>query len=102
MVYDFGLRLKGLRKSKHLSQADVASPLHVTRSTVSGYECNIIKPSLDQLVCLALLYNTSLDYIMGLEDRSPVYLDGLTKSQQQTVLDVVDRLKAEFLNKPQP
>lgn len=66
-----------------------------------GYECNIIKPSLDQLVCLAVLYNTSLDCIMGLEDRNPVYLNGLTKSQQQTVMDLVDWLKVEFLNKLQ-
>ena len=97
MIYDFGLRLKELRERKHLSQADVAERLDVTRSTVSGYECNTITPSAEQLVRLARLYNTSLDYMMGLENRSHLYLDDLSESQQRAILDVVDRLKEEFL-----
>ncbi len=97
MIYDFGLRLKELRERKHLSQADVAKRLEVTRSTVSGYECNTITPSLDQLVKLAVLYNSSLDYMMGMDNRFYLYLDDLSESQQHTVLDVVARLKQEFL-----
>ncbi len=97
MIYDFGLRLKELRERKHLSQSDVAKRLDVTRSTVSGYECNTITPSLDQLVKLAVLYNTSLDYLMGMDNRFHLYLDDLSESQQRTVLDVVNRLKREFL-----
>ena len=97
MVYDFGVRLKELRKAKRLSQSDVARRLEVTRSTVSGYECNTITPSLDQLVKMAVLYNTSLDYMMGLEKRTPIFLDDLSESQQQTVIDLVLRLKKEFL-----
>lgn len=96
-IYDFGLRLKELREAKQLSQQEVAERLNVGRSTVSGYERNIITPSVEQLVRMAILYNTSLDYMMGLDDRACFYLDGLSKSQQQTVLDVVVRLKQEFL-----
>ena len=97
-VYDFGLRLKELRESKRLSQADVADRLEITRATISGYECNTITPSVEQLVKLAVLYNTSLDYMMGMENRSYLYLDDLSESQQKTILDVVDRLKKEFQN----
>jgi len=96
-IYDFGLRLKELREAKHLSQTDVAKRLDVTRSTISGYECNTITPSVEQLVKLAVLYNTSLDYMMGIENRFHLYLDDLTESQQQTILDMVERLKLEFL-----
>ena len=46
---------------------------------------------------LALLYNTSLDYIMGMDNRTNFYLDDLSESQQQTILDVVERLKREFM-----
>ncbi len=99
MVYDFGLRLKELREKKHLSQSDVAKRLDVTRSTISGYECNTITPSLELVVKLAVLYNSSLDYIMGMDNRSCLYLDDLSESQRQTVFDVVSRLKQEFLNK---
>lgn len=100
-VYDFGLRLKELRESKHLSQTDVAARLNVGRSTISGYESNTITPSLEQFARMAVLYNTSLDYMMGLEDRASFYLDGLTKDQQEAILDVVDRLKKCFLQENQ-
>lgn len=99
MIYDFGLRLKELREAKSLSQSDVAKRLDVTRSTISGYECNTITPSVEQLVRMAVLYNASLDFIMGMENRSYLYLDDLSESQQRAVLDVVDRLKQEFKSK---
>ena len=95
-VFDFGLRLKELREAKHLSQTDVASRLNVSRSTVSGYESNTTTPSLEQFTRLAILYNTSLDYMMGLDNRVCFYLDGLSENQQQTILDVVNRLKQSF------
>jgi transcriptional regulator with XRE-family HTH domain len=96
-VFDFGLRLRELREAKHLSQSDVASRLNVSRSTVSGYESNTTTPSLEQFTRLAILYNTSLDYMMGLDNRVCFYLDGLSENQQQTILDVVNRLKQSFL-----
>lgn len=96
-VYDFGLRLKELRESKRLSQTDVASRLNVSRSTISGYESNTITPSLEQFTRMAVLYNASLDYIMGLENRRGYYLDGLSEDQQHVILDVVERMKQFFL-----
>ena len=37
--------------------------------------------------------------MMGMENRSYIYLDDLSESQQKTILDVIDRLKKEFFNK---
>lgn len=96
-IYDFGLRLKELRESKQLSQQEVAERLSVGRSTISGYERNTITPSVEQLVRMAVLYNTSLDYMMGIDDRTCLFLDDPDESQQQAVIDIVDRLKREFL-----
>ena len=96
-VYDFGLRLKELREAKKLSQSEVAARLNVVPSTISGYESNTITPSLEQFARLAILYNTSLDYMMGLDNRTCFYLDGLSKDQQQAILDIVNRLKDLFL-----
>lgn len=95
-VYDFGLRLKKLRKACQLSQDQVASKLDLTRSTISAYERNIKTPKLDALVKLAIMYNTSLDYIMGLNNRPNIYIDDLTDSQQKTVQDIIGRLRQEF------
>jgi len=97
-IYDFGLRLQKLRKAKKLSQEEVAVRLNVGRSTISGYERNTITPSAEQLVSIARLYNTSLDYIMGMDNRPCIYLDDLSSSQQRTILDIVKRLRQEFQN----
>lgn len=96
-VYDFGLRLKELREAKKLSQSEVAARLNVVPSTISGYESNTITPSLEQFTRMAILYNTSLDYMMGFDNRTCFYLDGLSKDQQQAILDIVNRLKDLFL-----
>lgn len=97
-VYDSGLRLRKLREAKKLSQTEVAKRLNVGRSTISGYESNTITPSLEQFTRLAILYHTSLDYMMGLDNRTCFYLDDLSKEQQQTILDIVNRLKQSFLS----
>ena len=95
-IYDRGLRLKELRKRRGLSQQEVADRLGVTRSTISAYERNNKSPSLEALEKLALLYNASVDYILGINHRANIYLDDLTESQQETVLEIVERLRSEF------
>ena len=40
-------------------------------------------------------------YMIGLDNRSCFYLDGLRKEQQQAILDVVNRLKDLFLQDQQ-
>ena len=95
-IYDFGLRLKELREKKKLSQTQVAKRLEVTRSSISGYENNIAVPSVDILRQLALLYGTSADYILGLDNRSCFVLDGLTSREFALIEDMVQMLSAEL------
>ena len=95
-IYDRGLRLKNLREKCHLSQQAVADRLEVTRSTISAYERNTKTPSVDMLVRLAILYHSSVDFILGLEDRTNIYVDDLAESQQATVVKMIDILRAEF------
>lgn len=95
-VYDLGLRLKALRQKKRLSQKVVAARIGVTRATISAYENNLTTPSVEQLVKLALLYGASLDFMLNLDRRDVLYLDGLTESQRLTVRSMVDLLKKEF------
>lgn len=95
-IYDFGLRLKELRKAKGLSQKEVADRLSLSRTTLTGFENNTITPRVEHLVNLAHLYNTSVDYILGIDNRPCIFLDDLTDSQQEAVRDVVARMKQEF------
>lgn len=95
-IYDRGLRLKALRKKCGLTQQDVANRLGITRSTVSAYERNNKSPSLDVLERMAIMYHSSIDYMMGLENRTNFYIDDLTPNQQEIILAIVKMLRDEW------
>lgn len=88
MVYDFGNRLRKLRENRHLTQTQVAVRLNISKSAMSGYENNIKTPSVDILIQLAQVYNVTTDYLLGLDNRDMLYIDGLT-SRQKEILTVL-------------
>jgi transcriptional regulator with XRE-family HTH domain len=82
MIFDFGYRLRELRENKNMTQTQVATRLNLSKTTISGYENNIKTPSLDVLIRLSILYGVSADYILGLENRKMLLIDGLSPSQE--------------------
>ena len=79
--YDFGLRLKRLRKRKKLSQTELAKKIGVTKSTIYRYESNTLSPSLDKAILLAQLLDTTLDYLAGLDKIPTIKIDNLSEDQ---------------------
>ena len=67
-VYDLGLRIRKLRRNRNWTQRDVAERIQVTKETIYRYENNLLTPSLDSAIRLALLFNVSLDYLTGLKE----------------------------------
>jgi len=65
--------LRGLREDKDLSQAEMAKFLQVHQTTYSDYELENLNIPLDTLRQLALFYNTSVDYLLGLTDERKPY-----------------------------
>lgn len=88
-VYDFGLRLKELRNKKNISQTEAANRLGVSKNTVYCYENNLKMPSVNRLVDIAVLYDSSIDYIMGLDHTPSIRLSGLTNEQQDAIRALV-------------
>lgn len=93
-MFDFGERLKSLRKSKGLSQTELSKRINKSKSVISGYENNIKTPPLDVLISLAILYNVSLDYLSGIDKKNTINIDNLTHKQ----IDIVRALITEFKN----
>ena len=79
--YDFGLRLKRLRKRKKLSQTELAKKIGVTKSTIYRYESNTLSPSLDKAILLAQILDTTLDYLAGLDKIPKIKIDNLSEDQ---------------------
>lgn len=95
-IYNFGTRLKQLRIERELSQEQVAQYLKVGRATVSGYEINKSLPSVEVLADLAILFRTTTDYLLGLDNRSFIALNDLSEHEQQALEAIVKAARAEF------
>lgn len=67
------LRLKDLREDKDLLQKDIALILKTSQQYYSEYEKGIRLIPIDRLITLALFYNTSCDYILGLTNERKAY-----------------------------
>lgn len=85
--YDFGLRLKRLRKRKKLSQTELAKKIGVTKSTIYRYESNTLSPSLDKAILLAQILDTTLDYLAGLDKIPTIKIDNLSEDQIEWLND---------------
>jgi len=94
--FDFGLRIKELRKKAKLSQMQVAMRLNITKTSISKYENNVAVPSTDIIVKLALLYRVTSDYLLGLDNRLVFVIDDITPRQRLTIETINNALLTEF------
>lgn len=64
----FVQRLKDLRKERGLSQRKLAKRTYSTQCGVSKWERGECAPNFDIIIQLALFFNVSADYLLGLTD----------------------------------
>ena len=96
MIKDLSTKLKELRLSQNLSQADVAKKLEISPSIVSGYETGERTPSTENLLALSYLYKCSTDYLLGKSNDKPIVTldtDGLTPEQIQALQRLIQTMK---------
>lgn len=84
-IYDFGMRLRQLRKDRGMSRVSLAKKLGVSKETVYRYENNIQNPSLDRTRQLAIILQTSVDYLVGLDGEYTVKFPTMTKEQHHAL-----------------
>lgn len=66
-------RLRDLREDKDMTQAEIGKLLNMSQTGYSQYELGINDIPTLVLKKLALFYNTSVDYILGLTDETRPY-----------------------------
>lgn len=66
-------RLKEIREDKDFKQIEIAKYLKVTQAQYSRYEMGINTIPIEKIALLAKLYDTSIDYLMGLTDERKPY-----------------------------
>ena len=62
-----GSRIRRLRKKHGWSQLQLASMVHMSESTIGGYERGYNEPSLEMIISLANVLAVSTDELLGLE-----------------------------------
>ena len=59
--------LKELRKSRGITQAQLADELHVHQTAVSQWECGRTYPDRETIIRLAAFYSVSADLLLGIK-----------------------------------
>ena len=90
-------RLLQLRKERGLSQEELADQLGISRQAVSKWERAEASPDTDNLICLAKLYNVSLDYLLQTEDSLEAIKTEQIKEEAKIIVDD-DAKKPKVLN----
>ena len=85
--------IKQLRLARNLSQVDLAKKLGVTKQSISNWENNNIQPSIDMLIRLSNYFSVSTDYILGLEERKFIEINGLTERQLAHIMAVINDIR---------
>ena len=88
-MFDFGLRLRELREKHKLSQEQLGRRVDRSKSVISSYENNLKMPPLSILTDFAVIFNVSLDYLVGIDKNEMVSIDGLTDQQKQVLQTIV-------------
>ena len=72
-MFMFHLRLRDLREDNDLTQKEVAAYLGIDQRTYSNYETEKRSMPMEQYRSLAIFYQTSVDYLVGVTDSNEPY-----------------------------
>lgn len=96
MNIEIANRLQQLRKEKGYSQEELAEKLGISRQAVSKWERAESSPDTDNLICLAKLYNISLDELLKTEDDVETIVEEQKKDEVKQ--DTSKGKKKSFVN----
>ena len=96
MIPGLAERLQKLRKSKNISQKQLANALGLSTSVISNYEAEERTPSVENLIAIAKFYHCSVDFLLGLEKENSVNIldvSGLDEKQTTLLQNFISSLK---------
>lgn len=91
-MWKFSERLKTLRNRDQVSQNALSKELKVTRATINAWEMGISYPNAQSLILLSQYFNVSIDYLMGIDNRTLLDISGLNEKEQEMIVDMVKYL----------
>ena len=68
-MFNFSVHLKQLRKSRNITQKQLAMDIGASERGIQQYELGERKPNYDMLIALADYFDVSIDYLVGRTDK---------------------------------
>ena len=93
---EFSERLKELRKQAQLTQVDVAEKLGISQPAYASWERGAKKPTQENLVKIAQIFNVSIDYLVGNSEEKLDELDNIELLFRMNSKGLTDEEKAIF------
>ena len=89
------MKLRELRISDNISQAELGKILNVTGQTILNWENGIFEPKISQLILLAEYFNVTIDYLVEKPTGNDVVVDlsGLNENEITHIKLIVDDFK---------
>ncbi len=94
-MHNLGEILSELRDRSGYTQEQVSKKMNVSILTVGRWENNERLPSTEHFIDLAILYNVSLNYLVGLDKEHSIVVEGLNNRQKA----IMNSLLLEFTSK---
>ena len=66
------MRLKELRRARHITQLKLAMDLNMSQNSISRYESGQREPGIGELIQLADYFHVSLDYLLERTDNPEI------------------------------
>ena len=109
-MQSFGKKLKACRETKKISQNELAKLIEAHHSIIGKYERDEVKPSIDVVVKMANVLNTTVGFLLGeTEDnnalKDPLMLkrlndiNTLPNKEKEALLLTVDAFLRDFKTK---
>lgn len=94
----FGSKLRALRLEYNLTQTALAKKINLSKANVSKYEADLIEPNLDTLVMISSLFNVSVDYLLGVSDKTAPE-ESIISEEMKNLINSYSDLNAEEMKK---
>lgn len=95
----FSVRLKNLRKSKNLSQFDLAQILEVSQRIISNWEKGEANPQWNMYEKIALFFNVSINFLFGIDDETQKIINAYKEKKFEDIRQNKDDFETYTFNK---
>ena len=92
-MVDCSEKLRTLREAKHLTQAQVAQKIGVSKAMVSAYETATKVPSIEVLVRLSRLFGVTVDYLVCVDARKYIDVSALDDESTALIATLVSKMR---------